>query len=86
MSIYYSSLFKAHATVCSYSAERAEVLSLVCNKVTNAQNSALIRDPSEEEIVQNFPKEKSPGLDGVTAEVLQNCWDWMKMDGCAHEF
>lgn len=61
------------------------MLSLIHNKVTDAQNEALIREPSEEEItavVKNFPKEKSPGLDGVTAEVLQNCWDWMKIDCC----
>lgn len=36
----------------------------------------MIVDPTEEEvvaIVKSFPKEKSPGLDCVTAEVLQLC-------------
>ncbi|KAL3675581.1 hypothetical protein R1sor_025529 [Riccia sorocarpa] len=63
--------------------KRAEVLVLVDRKLTVEQNRKLSERPSEqliEEVVRSLPKEKSPGYDGVVAEILVAGWEFMKHD------
>ncbi|CAM6129539.1 unnamed protein product [Calypogeia fissa] len=80
---YYTLLYRVDPAIEANNEERQEVLALIHTQVTLEENILLEAEPTEEEItavVHNFPKEKSPSLDGITAEVLIACWQWMKQD------
>lgn len=60
---------------------RQEALDLIIGKVSCEDNVLLDCVPGDEEIkrvVFAFPKEKSPGLDGVTVEMIRKRWNCMK--------
>ncbi|KAL3675010.1 hypothetical protein R1sor_024958 [Riccia sorocarpa] len=62
---------------------RRQVLQLVDKKLTDQQNRKLEEQPLAElieDIVRSLPKEKSPGLDRVTAELLVASWGSMRED------
>ncbi|KAL3694924.1 hypothetical protein R1sor_008575 [Riccia sorocarpa] len=62
---------------------RKEVLRLVDKKVPDEQNRLLRESPTEREIdelVEELPRDKAPGLDGVTNNMVQDCWDLIKSD------
>ncbi|KAL3694356.1 hypothetical protein R1sor_008007 [Riccia sorocarpa] len=53
------------------------------NKVTEEQNSKLIKAPSVEEInrtVRSLKNEKAPGSDGMTAEFVKEIWENAEQD------
>lgn len=52
--------------------------------MTKAENAWLVSKPTEakiEEVIQNFPTGKSLGINGVTYEMLQETWPFIKQ-GC----
>ncbi|CAM6086928.1 unnamed protein product [Calypogeia fissa] len=74
---FYRLLYKKDYTVDNNTVARREVLDLVSRFLTDEENARLIRVPDKDEIqtiVDNLPKDKSPGLDGVTVELLRACW------------
>ncbi|KAL3685957.1 hypothetical protein R1sor_003979 [Riccia sorocarpa] len=63
--------------------ERKEILKLVDRKATPSQNRALSAPPQPLEIdqlVEDLPRDKAPGLDGVTNNVIQDCWPFIRAD------
>ncbi|KAL3682628.1 hypothetical protein R1sor_000650 [Riccia sorocarpa] len=62
-------------------ADRGEVLQLVTKRVAaedNARMEAVPTDIELEDYVQNLAKEKAPGLDGISADVLRELWSEAK--------
>ncbi|KAL3695955.1 hypothetical protein R1sor_010031 [Riccia sorocarpa] len=79
----YNELYTAEPENVQTSEKRREVLQKIDRRLTLEQNITLGEVPSEEyieEIVRELPKDKSPGFDGVTAEVLVAGWDFMGPD------
>jgi hypothetical protein len=65
--------------------ERAAVLIQYQALVTAEENAELQRAPTNKEIrdmVFKLKKETSPGMDGLTSETLQNCWDFIEGTCC----
>lgn len=77
----YTNLFRSDPKVVGRTQERKEVLRLITTKISHADNLVMIEPPTDREIeriVQDLKKEKSPGIDGVTAEMLQKFWPCMR--------
>ncbi|KAL3690009.1 hypothetical protein R1sor_016318 [Riccia sorocarpa] len=80
---FYKELYKEEEESEEHLTKREEILSLVDRGLTEEQNRRLETEPDDElitEIVRELPQEKSPGLDGVTAEILVLGWDFMRQD------
>lgn len=67
---------------------RAKILILIIKKVMEVENAWLISRPTKaeiKEVIRNFPSrkssQKSPGVDGVTYEMLKEIWPFIKQ-GC----
>jgi hypothetical protein len=61
-------------------------LELLTTRLTREENEAITAEPTDREItqiVQELKKEKAPGIDGITAEMLVACWAFMGKDCCA---
>lgn len=57
------------------------MLELVKKTITEEENEVMLVLPTEDEIermVKDLPKDKLPGIDGVTMEVLHRFWHVMK--------
>jgi hypothetical protein len=70
---------------------RDKALELVTTRLTTENNADLMAEPTDEEIervIRDMKKEKSPGIDGVTAEMMLGCWEFLGSDCCAviHKF
>jgi hypothetical protein len=83
--------FRADPTVRNNQEMQDEALDLLTDQVSSEANELLDVKPIEEEIlgvIRAMKKEKAPGIDGVTAEMLVGCWDFLGGDCCAivHEF
>ncbi|KAL3683736.1 hypothetical protein R1sor_001758 [Riccia sorocarpa] len=81
---YYKELYSKDETVERAREERARILALVEGVVTETENAKLAESPSTEEInktVEELPKDKAPGKDWVTAEILRATWTWTR-DAC----
>ncbi|KAL3682870.1 hypothetical protein R1sor_000892 [Riccia sorocarpa] len=79
----YSELYTAEPETGNIREARAEILQMMDRKLSSQQNKSLEETPTEElieETVKSLPLEKSPGFDGVTAEVLVVGWDSMSGD------
>jgi hypothetical protein len=49
-------------------------------RISQAENIALLKEPTQDKIrsmVFHMKKDKSPGIDGLTAETLQARWDFI---------
>lgn len=60
------------------------MLALIPKTMTDEDNKEMIELPTELEIetmVRHLPRDKSPGIDGITLEILQLFWPVMK-DAC----
>lgn len=60
-------------------------------QVTPLQKDEIKREPTSEELsctLKALPKEKAPGLDGLTVEVLKACWSFLLKESLAmiHNF
>ncbi|KAL3681174.1 hypothetical protein R1sor_024130 [Riccia sorocarpa] len=78
---YYKKLYTRDEEVERARVERAEILKLVDRSVLESDNIKLTATPPTEEIdktVTELPKEKAPGKDGITAEVLRATWSWTR--------
>ncbi|KAL3678979.1 hypothetical protein R1sor_021935 [Riccia sorocarpa] len=76
---YYENLYSQTPEEQGARAERAEVLDLLDRGVTLEENNMLAEVPGGREIlelVDALPKDKVPGEDGLTAEVLRESWEW----------
>lgn len=63
---------------------RNEILSLIDKFFTKKDNQVLkviLREEEINKIVFEFPKEKSPRSNGVTHELIQDSWEFVK-EGC----
>ncbi|KAL3682492.1 hypothetical protein R1sor_000514 [Riccia sorocarpa] len=77
---YYQNLYMSQLEGAQDREERAEVLNLVDRGLTEEDNQMLAELPCVQEItgmVDSLPKEKAPGDDDLTADVLQESWEWM---------
>ncbi|KAL3695931.1 hypothetical protein R1sor_010007 [Riccia sorocarpa] len=62
---------------------RGAVLQMIDKRFSEEQNLHLEENPSDEfieEIVRSLPRDKAPGFDGVTIEVLVARWNFMRLD------
>ncbi|KAL3695509.1 hypothetical protein R1sor_009585 [Riccia sorocarpa] len=62
---------------------REEMLDLIQNKLTREESQKVAEKPDKEEIkafVFAMKTNKSPGLDGLTVEVVQMCWEFVEAD------
>ncbi|KAL3690413.1 hypothetical protein R1sor_016722 [Riccia sorocarpa] len=77
---FYNGLYDQPAITEGERQERRRVLSLVDRHVDAEENRKLITTPERKEvesIVRSLPRDKAPGEDGVTAEILQQSWEWV---------
>lgn len=75
--MFYSQLFKFDIEVIAKVEEHKRVMQLIPVTITEEDNRDIVSMLEEEEIeklIQNLLKDKSPSIDGVTAEVLQIFW------------
>ncbi|KAL3695157.1 hypothetical protein R1sor_008808 [Riccia sorocarpa] len=71
---YYSRLFKQDTITEADRRLRMEVLTNTSKKLSREQNGTLNKQPEREEvraILSSMPREKSPGLDGMTIETVE---------------
>ncbi|KAL3689287.1 hypothetical protein R1sor_015596 [Riccia sorocarpa] len=79
----YSTLYAEEEDTAEIRQKRETTLELIDRRLTAEQKSSLDEEPSEElieEVVRSLPKDKSPGCDGVIAEVLLAGWEFMCQD------
>ncbi|KAL3701794.1 hypothetical protein R1sor_019816 [Riccia sorocarpa] len=79
----YRALYTAEQELEEVIHMRADALQLIDKTLSQDQNRQLGEIPSEElieDIVKSLPKDKSPGIDGVTAELLVAGWSFMRTD------
>ncbi|KAL3683131.1 hypothetical protein R1sor_001153 [Riccia sorocarpa] len=80
---FYEELYTAEPESEEMLEDRRRVVGRINRRLTAEQNLVLEAVPSEElitTIVMEVPKEKSPGIDGVMAEILKLGWEFMKDD------
>ncbi|KAL3675613.1 hypothetical protein R1sor_025561 [Riccia sorocarpa] len=62
---------------------RNKILQKLTKTISTLEDATIHAEPTEQEVddvVANFPKGKSPGLDGIKAEILQACWHFIRAD------
>ncbi|KAL3688200.1 hypothetical protein R1sor_014509 [Riccia sorocarpa] len=77
---YYSTLYIAQCVTRTKKRHRRKTLRLLSRGISLDDNHVLEAIPSEteiEDLVQSLPKGKSPGVDGVTVEMLILCWPFV---------
>ncbi|KAL3682750.1 hypothetical protein R1sor_000772 [Riccia sorocarpa] len=80
---YYSALYKQDPISIEVEALRKQVLENSKMQISRQQNERLVERPEEEEIgnvIRDLKNEKSPGIDGMTAEVLKVLWKEARQD------
>ncbi|KAL3685358.1 hypothetical protein R1sor_003380 [Riccia sorocarpa] len=80
---YYRNLYTRVQEIAQIRQAREHMLQLLTSRVTQEEDATLHQVPTEEgleEVIHDYHKEKSPGLDGLVAEVLQACWSFVKTD------
>ncbi|KAL2652196.1 hypothetical protein R1flu_020324 [Riccia fluitans] len=74
---YYTDLYTQPAVSAEERQEQEEVLGLLEQRVTTEDNHGLLEVPGADklhEVVKKLPLDKSPGEDGLPAEVLREMW------------
>ncbi|KAL3679732.1 hypothetical protein R1sor_022688 [Riccia sorocarpa] len=77
---FYTMLYAAEPETEEGREERRLLLQLVERRVSNEDNQELLLLPTREEIeevVKRLKADKAPGYDGVTAEILRECWGFV---------
>ncbi|KAL3691392.1 hypothetical protein R1sor_005043 [Riccia sorocarpa] len=81
---FYRDLYSREDLPTESAEEEAATLVTLDKKLEEQDNDKLRTEPDMEEIrtiVKNLTSDKSPGIDGVTAEVIRECWEWIE-EGC----
>jgi hypothetical protein len=83
--------FRADPEIRRNQETRDVALELLTEQIFEEANATLTEEPEDEEIlrvIRDMKKEKVPGIDGVTAEMLVGCWDFLGNDCYAtvHKF
>lgn len=76
----FTTLYSSDLAIVANDEQRCTILQLIQPTLSHQDNFVLSCPPSEEEVcsvVLQFKREKAPGLDGVIAQMLQLCWDFM---------
>ncbi|KAL3677119.1 hypothetical protein R1sor_027067 [Riccia sorocarpa] len=76
---FYQNLYHQEPVTEKAKAERREVLELTTKFVEAGDNQRLVATPGPEEIkeiVDRLARNKAPGEDGITVEVLKILWEW----------
>ncbi|KAL3681561.1 hypothetical protein R1sor_024517 [Riccia sorocarpa] len=82
---HYSQLYDAPKESSEGRWARRELLQLIDRGITEEHAGALDKIPEDEEIislVKTLKSGKAPGLDGVTAEFIHGCWEFIQKDCC----
>ncbi|KAL3691404.1 hypothetical protein R1sor_005055 [Riccia sorocarpa] len=80
---FYSNLFSADEDSEDRIRERSKVTDLIQERLTPEESRGMSAMPDQKEIegvVFGLKKDKAPGADGLTAEVLRLCWDFVGGD------
>ncbi|KAL3677832.1 hypothetical protein R1sor_020788 [Riccia sorocarpa] len=80
---FYKSLYTNELETKEITVARAESLALIDRKVTQEENLEMEVEPDIKEVeltIEGMQREKAPGLDGVTVEVVINLWEEIKED------
>ncbi|KAL3698517.1 hypothetical protein R1sor_012593 [Riccia sorocarpa] len=78
---FYKKLFREENAGQNSCEEMREVLGLINKRVSQGNNAKLEVVPSDQELeecVQKLAKDKAPGLDGISADVLREMWETAK--------
>ncbi|KAL3700944.1 hypothetical protein R1sor_018966 [Riccia sorocarpa] len=62
---------------------RQEILQLIDKRISEAEASSLDRTPTDDEVdatIKSLKRGKSLGLDGVTNDMIIDCWDFIRDD------
>ena len=81
----FTGVFAVDPKLQNHVAECQSILAELDKRVSLEDNNRLTALPSREairKVVFAFPRNKSPGLDGLTAETLQGCWEFIGQDCC----
>ncbi|KAL3693786.1 hypothetical protein R1sor_007437 [Riccia sorocarpa] len=80
---FYSDLYNSEGESLESRLERQEVLQLIDRRISVEDSLQVDSIPTMEEIdltVKSLKRGKSPGLDGVTSDMIQECWEFIKQD------
>ncbi|KAL3693216.1 hypothetical protein R1sor_006867 [Riccia sorocarpa] len=80
---FYQELYSAEPETEDRRAAREEVVGLINSRLTVEESSKMSRQPDPTEIkgvVFGMAANKAPGIDGLTADVLKCCWDFVGED------
>ncbi|KAL3694927.1 hypothetical protein R1sor_008578 [Riccia sorocarpa] len=81
---FYQSLYTAEPESLERTLAREEVLSLIEKRLSDSDSRAMSAEPDKEEIedvIFKMAANKALGIDGLTAEILRSCWDFVG-DAC----
>ncbi|KAL3693271.1 hypothetical protein R1sor_006922 [Riccia sorocarpa] len=76
---YFKAIYQQPAITEEERQERSTVLSMIDRRVTEEENREIAAQPSMGELtdtIESMAKEKAPGEDGITVEVLIASWEW----------
>ncbi|KAL3683689.1 hypothetical protein R1sor_001711 [Riccia sorocarpa] len=80
---YMAELFTREPQTQQTAEAKEEALGKLSKRVSQNQDSQMHIKPDHDEIDRIFKlmkKDKSPGLDGFTTEILLDCWDFIRED------
>ncbi|KAL3697755.1 hypothetical protein R1sor_011831 [Riccia sorocarpa] len=80
---YYMLLYKRGIVSEQVLLARNEVVGNITRRINAEEDEMLHATPTPQEVdgvVENLPLGKSPGLDGITAEILHSCWSFVRSD------
>ncbi|KAL3684611.1 hypothetical protein R1sor_002633 [Riccia sorocarpa] len=83
---HYSDLYDAQMDSSENRWARKDLLQLINRGISTEEVAMIDAMPEETEIelvVKSLRKGRAPGLDGVTADFIHECWDFLRQDCCA---
>ncbi|KAL3675952.1 hypothetical protein R1sor_025900 [Riccia sorocarpa] len=80
---YYTERYNAEGEGLDSRLARQEILQLIDKRISEAEASSLNRTPTDDEVdatIKSLKRGKSPGLEGVTNDMIIDCWDFIRDD------
>ncbi|KAL3690264.1 hypothetical protein R1sor_016573 [Riccia sorocarpa] len=77
---FYQLLYTREAETVERGTAREEVMALIKNKVTDEESMKVAEIPEKDEVekvVFGMKRNKAPGADGLTVEVVSHCWEFV---------